>query len=154
MPYIDSTTRSWAAASAEAKAPSRVRVFKHDGGDLSLTDWFCADTETEILTASGWRRYDQVAVGDLVASLNISDGVARWVPIQRMNVFEVADAKMLRIEGKAISALVTTGHRWPVRQRVSKAGCSPGGLAGPHLRPAQPGILGRSQRPLRDHGAQ
>ncbi|WP_326814017.1 hypothetical protein [Streptomyces sp. NBC_01763] len=122
MPYIDSTTRSWAAASAEAKAPSRVRVFKHDGGDLSLTDWFCADTETEILTASGWRRYDQVAVGDLVASLNISDGVARWVPIQRMNVFEVADAKMLRIEGKAISALVTTGHRWPVRQRVSKAG--------------------------------
>lgn len=41
MPYIDSTTRSWAAASAEAKAPSRVRVYKHDGGDLSVMDWFC-----------------------------------------------------------------------------------------------------------------
>ncbi|MFB7113476.1 DNA cytosine methyltransferase [Streptomyces sp. NPDC056291] len=118
MPYIDSTSRAWAAASAEAKAPRRVRAYKHDGGDLSVMDWFCADTETEILTARGWRRYDQVAVGDLVASLNLEDGRARWVPIQRMNVFEVTDAKMLRVEGKTLSALVTAGHRWPVRQRV------------------------------------
>ncbi|MFF4179687.1 DNA cytosine methyltransferase [Streptomyces sp. NPDC001750] len=41
MPYIDSTTRSWAAASSEAKAPKRVRAYKHDGGDLGLMDWFC-----------------------------------------------------------------------------------------------------------------
>ncbi|KPI33292.1 C-5 cytosine-specific DNA methylase [Actinobacteria bacterium OV450] len=41
MPYIDSTTRSWAAASKDANAPRRIRAFKHDGGDLSVTDWFC-----------------------------------------------------------------------------------------------------------------
>ncbi|MFD4315017.1 DNA cytosine methyltransferase [Streptomyces sp. NPDC058548] len=122
MAYIDPTSRSWAAASAAAKAPVRVRAFKHDGGDLSVMDWFCADPETEILTAGGWRRYDQVAVGDLVASLDLSDGVARWVPVQRMNVFEVADEKLLKVEGKALSARVTAGHRWPVRQRVGATG--------------------------------
>ncbi|MEU6628426.1 DNA cytosine methyltransferase [Streptomyces parvus] len=41
MPYIDSTTRSWAEASAAAKAPARVRAYKHDGADLSVMDWFC-----------------------------------------------------------------------------------------------------------------
>jgi DNA (cytosine-5)-methyltransferase 1 len=92
-------------------------------GDLTVMDWFCADTETEILTARGWRRYNQVQVGDIVASLNTADGAARWVPIQRMNTFDLTDEKVLRIEGKAISALVTPGHRWPVQQRVnSRAG--------------------------------
>lgn len=96
-------------------------MYRHDD-ELTLMDWFCADTETEILTAHGWRRYDQVSEGDLVASLNTEDGIARWAPVQRMNVFEVTDAKMLRIEGKALSALVTEGHRWPVQQRVNTAG--------------------------------
>ncbi|MFF4391464.1 DNA cytosine methyltransferase [Streptomyces sp. NPDC001552] len=41
MPYIDSTSRSWAAASEAANAPRRISVFKHDGGDLSVMDWFC-----------------------------------------------------------------------------------------------------------------
>ncbi|MFE3033026.1 DNA cytosine methyltransferase [Streptomyces canus] len=41
MPYIDSTTRAWASASAEDKAPRRIRAYKHDSGDLSVMDWFC-----------------------------------------------------------------------------------------------------------------
>ncbi|MFF2475130.1 DNA cytosine methyltransferase [Streptomyces sp. NPDC058066] len=94
-------------------------MYRNDNDALTVMDWFCADTETEILTARGWRRYDQVTVGDLVASLNTGDGVARWAPVQRMNVFDVADEKMLRVEGKALSALVTVGHRWPVQQRVN-----------------------------------
>ncbi|MFD3851666.1 DNA cytosine methyltransferase [Streptomyces microflavus] len=40
MPYLDSTTLSWAAASADAKAPSTVSAYRHDSGDLSLMDWF------------------------------------------------------------------------------------------------------------------
>ncbi|MFD5788603.1 DNA cytosine methyltransferase [Streptomyces sp. NPDC127037] len=40
MPYTDSTSRAWAAASATANAPRRVRAYKHDGGDLSVMDWF------------------------------------------------------------------------------------------------------------------
>lgn len=93
-------------------------MYRHDNDALTVMDWFCADTETEIFTARGWRRYDQVEVGDLVASLNTQDGVARWVPVQRMNVFNLVDEKMLKVEGKALSALVTVGHRWPVQQRV------------------------------------
>ena len=96
-------------------------MFRHDG-DLLAGDWFCADPETEILTAGGWRRYDQVQIGDLVASLDTDSGVAAWVPVQRMNVFDVVDEKMLRIHGKSLSALVTQGHRWPVRQRTRNGG--------------------------------
>jgi DNA (cytosine-5)-methyltransferase 1 len=94
-------------------------MYRSDNDALTIMDWFCADTETEILTARGWRRYDQVEVGELVASLSTHDGVARWVPIQRLNVFDLAGEKMLKVEGKALSALVTVGHRWPVQQRVN-----------------------------------
>ncbi|MEW2568351.1 DNA cytosine methyltransferase [Streptomyces sp. NPDC047070] len=41
MPYIDSTSRSWAAASKEAQAPRRIRAYKSDGSELSVMDWFC-----------------------------------------------------------------------------------------------------------------
>lgn len=94
-------------------------MYRNDETALTVMDWFCADVETEILTARGWRRYDQVEVDDQVASLSTHDGVARWVPVQKMNVFDLTDEKMLRVEGKALSALVTTGHRWPVQQRIS-----------------------------------
>ncbi|MFJ1607016.1 DNA cytosine methyltransferase [Streptomyces sp. NPDC088253] len=40
MPYIDSTSRQWAAASVAANAPRRVRAYKHDGHGLSVMDWF------------------------------------------------------------------------------------------------------------------
>ncbi|MFI0827260.1 DNA cytosine methyltransferase [Streptomyces roseolus] len=41
MPYLDSTSRSWETASKAKNAPRRIPVFKHDGGDLSVMDWFC-----------------------------------------------------------------------------------------------------------------
>ncbi|MFF0092715.1 DNA cytosine methyltransferase [Streptomyces canus] len=41
MPYIDSTSRQWAAASKAENAPRRIPAYKHDSGDLSVMDWFC-----------------------------------------------------------------------------------------------------------------
>lgn len=40
MPYIDSTSRQWAAASKLLDAPRRVRAYRHDSGALSVMDWF------------------------------------------------------------------------------------------------------------------
>ncbi|MFC8886175.1 DNA cytosine methyltransferase [Streptomyces cinereoruber] len=40
MAAIDPTSRAWDASSKAANAPRRIRAYKHDGGDLSVMDWF------------------------------------------------------------------------------------------------------------------
>lgn len=84
----------------------------HDGG------WpFCADTETEILTTTGWKPYSKVRVGDLALTLNHETSLSEWQPVEAVNVFDVTDEPMLKSEGQSHSSLTTMNHRWPVIRR-------------------------------------
>ncbi|AVP43194.1 portal protein [Gordonia phage Lahirium] len=80
----------------------------------------CVDTETEILTRRGWKRYNEVSVGDEVMTLNNDLGVSEWQPIQKMNVHEAKDRTMLSMEGASHSSLTTENHRWPTRYTTSQ----------------------------------
>lgn len=86
---------------------------------LALDIQFCADAETEILTARGWLRHDQVQVGDSALTLNQAAGVAEWQPVLSVHAFDAVDQELVSIEGKAHSSLTTMNHRWPVRHIVS-----------------------------------
>jgi DNA modification methylase len=95
------------------------RVLRPGGSiAIDLGDTFCADTETEILSRDGWKTWDSLAEGDEVLTLNPDSGLAEWQAVQRVNVFEPARRRMLRIEGRSMSALVTADHRWLVEQRI------------------------------------
>jgi HK97 family phage portal protein len=74
----------------------------------------CADTATEILTDDGWKRYDEVAVGDTCLTLNTTTGLAEWQPVQLVWISEVAQHEMVRLRSKSHSSLTTPDHRWPV----------------------------------------
>lgn len=75
----------------------------------------CADEATEILTATGWKHYGEVAVGDEVLTLNHETGAAEWQPIQAMNVYPASPGRpMIEMDGPRFSALTTLNHRWPV----------------------------------------
>lgn len=80
----------------------------------------CVDTETEILTRHGWKRYNEVSVGDEVMTLNNDLGVSEWQPVQKMNVHEAKDRTMLSMEGASHSSLTTENHRWPTRYTTSQ----------------------------------
>lgn len=75
----------------------------------------CVDTDTEILTRHGWKKYNEVSVGDEVMTLDNELGVSEWQPVQAMNVHEAKDRKMLSMEGNSHSSLTTENHRWPTR---------------------------------------
>lgn len=81
----------------------------------------CVDSETEILTAFGWRRYDEVTEGHSVLTLDMSEGVSRWSPIEAMSVYQGPD-QMVLMEGPGHSSLTTPNHRWPVRNQQSHGG--------------------------------
>lgn len=77
----------------------------------------CYDLSAEILTALGWRSYDQIMVGDEVLTLNHETGLSEWQPLQAINVFAAEPREMLSCEGRAFSSLTTMNHRWPVITR-------------------------------------
>jgi hypothetical protein len=88
------------------------------GFDKRFRGWGCCDEQTEILTQSGWRSHDQVAVGDEVMTLNHETGLSEWNAIQKVNIFSEPDGfKMLSAESKTHSSLTTLNHRWPVIKR-------------------------------------
>lgn len=86
---------------------------------LALDVQFCADEETEILSEGGWKRYDELSVGEHVLTLNPDSGLAEWQSAEAVNVFDAVDQEMLSMEGKAHSSLTTLNHRWLVEHVVS-----------------------------------
>lgn len=84
---------------------------------FELGDTYCADTETEILTRDGWKHWDELVVGDDTLTVNPSSGLAEWQMVDAVNVFSARPRRMLSVEGRSMSALVTDNHRWLVQQR-------------------------------------
>ena len=78
------------------------------GANYGLTLW-CLDTETEVLTNNGWRRYDTIEVDDLIATRS-PEGNLEYEPAN--DVFmQKYNGVMHRCKGKQTDFLVTPGHR-------------------------------------------
>ena len=82
---------------------------------------FCVDDQTEMMTSRGWRRYDELSVGDTVLTLNHDTGLAEWQPLEAVNVFLSEDRLVLSMEGQFHSSLTSSEHRWPVVQTKTGA---------------------------------
>jgi hypothetical protein len=78
---------------------------------------YCADRETEVLTSSGYKSYDELAVGDIVLTFNLNTQRAQWKPVKAVHVFPERDLEMLSMESPSHSSLTTLNHRWPVLNR-------------------------------------
>lgn len=74
---------------------------------------YCADDQTEILTLCGWRKHDELSVGDTVLTLNHETGQSEWQPVSAVNRFQVENEPMVSIERTSHSSLTTREHRWP-----------------------------------------
>jgi hypothetical protein len=79
-------------------------------------DYYCADDSTEVLTQSGWKKYDQVKVGDKIFTVNTTTGKAEWN--ETLEIFSKHfDGELISFESRHISALVTDNHRWAVTNK-------------------------------------
>lgn len=72
----------------------------------------CVDEETEVLTTSGWKRYNQLVNGNLILTKNPDSGVLEWQPLEKVNVYPDYEGDLYSIEGKTFSALTNGKHRW------------------------------------------
>ncbi|MEV5047362.1 hypothetical protein AB0N20_22670 [Streptomyces griseoincarnatus] len=75
---------------------------------------WCTLPSVEIMTASGWKTYDQLHPGEPVLTLNHETGLSEWQPLQKVNTWDVTDEPMVKIEGKRHTSVTTARHRWPI----------------------------------------
>lgn len=83
----------------------------------------CLDTETEILTARGWVRWDTIRDDDVVAALDRYNSHILWKPIlHRHNRFLEVGEKMFSVNGRCINLRVTGNHRLLYNKRATVDG--------------------------------
>ncbi len=75
----------------------------------------CVDADTECLTIEGWRRYDEMAPGQIV--MTYKDGSLGWGEAQTINIYPDAHTDMVEIKARAADMLLTPNHRCVVRSR-------------------------------------
>lgn len=86
-----------------------------------LLPFYCVPDDCEILTRDGWKRVDDLLVGEEVLALDHETGESRWTPCEDKAVFDY-DGMLLSMGGERERFLFTPDHRWPVIQFTRSKG--------------------------------
>lgn len=78
----------------------------------------CHDASTELLTEDGWRTYETLRVGDLVATYNMETGANEWQPLQDVYVAPYSGG-MVHVKTATTDFMVTPHHRMVLHQKRS-----------------------------------
>jgi 3-hydroxymyristoyl/3-hydroxydecanoyl-(acyl carrier protein) dehydratase len=73
----------------------------------------CVPLDTEILTRSGFRRCDELQIGEEVLAYDAKPDICRWTPLRAVNVFERQPT--LELSSRSFHAVCTNEHTWAVR---------------------------------------
>lgn len=79
----------------------------------------CHDDQTELLTREGWKQYDQLRVGEMVATYRMGDERNEWQPLKEVYVAPY-DGEMIHVTHASADFMVTPAHRMVLRNDRSK----------------------------------
>lgn len=71
----------------------------------------CVDLDTEILTTSGWKRYNEISVGDEILSFNVSSFKVEKDTIKDIHIYD-GDFDVYRFKNQSFDSISTPDHRW------------------------------------------
>jgi len=73
----------------------------------------CVDAETEILTLSGWKRYDQIHTGDSILAFDLDQNSIVVDSIEQVHVYP-GTHEVIEFDTPTFNAVSTRDHRWVV----------------------------------------
>ena len=79
----------------------------------------CFDEQTEILTRRGWKKYNELADDEVIATLNPGTNELEYHPIVRKIQYRYV-GKMYRLESTQVSLMVTPDHQLWVGKKASQ----------------------------------
>lgn len=80
----------------------------------------CVDQETECLTAEGWKRYDELEIGELAAQYDMESETLSWAPIEDIATYDVQDQEMVVARNRDLKLMLTPNHRCVIKRRHPK----------------------------------
>lgn len=78
-------------------------------------NYACVDEETECLTAQGWKSYDKLQKGEIVAGYDLVEKVLKWQTLLDLYCYDVQDLEMVKVLGRSLDILVTPNHRCVIK---------------------------------------
>lgn len=90
------------------KLENEMQQFVHSVNHLSRNGAECFTPDVEVLTVDGFKKYNEVCVGDLVYTWN--DGRMEIQPIDKVNIYDYK-GEMHRYSGRDITQCNTPNHR-------------------------------------------
>jgi hypothetical protein len=82
-------------------------------GYSEMIENYCVDAETEMMTSRGWKRWDELEVGESVLVFDVETESAAWQPLQAVHQF--GPSVVARIQTRDHSSATTMHHDWLVR---------------------------------------
>ena len=80
----------------------------------------CVDEETECLTINGWKRYDEIEIGEEAAQYDIATGLLSWGKVEDVATYRVENQEMVEGYCRDLRLLLTPNHRCVIFRRQSK----------------------------------
>ena len=74
----------------------------------------CVDTQTEILTTSGWKRYDQVEIGESIYAYDAFTKKLVKSSVKQVHVYDSDTYSVLCMDHPNFNSVSTLDHRWIV----------------------------------------
>jgi len=74
----------------------------------------CVDTDTEVLTDSGWKKYNEIKKGELIFTFSLKKNIIELKPIKEVFIRKY-QGEMYHIKNKYIDSLITSEHKIPLK---------------------------------------
>lgn len=82
----------------------------------------CVDSDTECLTIDGWKRHDQIGVGDVAAQFDMQTQMLSWGVVESVAHYNVTNQEMVVGATRDMNMLLTPNHRTVVLMRDGRNG--------------------------------
>ena len=95
------------------KGAAAARTEGNDGSFARLSGGFmgkCFHPDTEILTASGWMKVDEIEVGDIVATLNPISRSTEWQAVAQTHAYPF-DGDLVHVKHRSAEQMITPNHK-------------------------------------------
>lgn len=92
----------------EYKSAKDFRIHHFDVDDQISA--YCVPLNTEILTRKGWKKYDQLIIGEEVLGYNSNSGKLEWTSLEDIRVFRNQETVVL--SNKSFQFTCTPDHNW------------------------------------------
>lgn len=77
----------------------------------------CVDEQTECLTMNGWKKYNEIEIGEMAAQFDMESGLCSWASIEDVAIYPVINQPLISATRRDLNLLLTPNHRTVVCRR-------------------------------------